>query len=195
MAYSYHRPAYDLTLFEEPYVDGTSARVRKRKVEVERTAVETPDEQPNKPRSSEQDKKDKRSARLRRPRIKRERRRKHNFGLIALGVIFGVAIVVTVAAIIHSQVQLTELNQEIIDARADLAEKQSVYTQLEMKVDSSISTSVVEEYAQQNLEMSKASNSQKEYISLSDGDKAEVTLSSHESIFELLADAISSLWS
>ena len=100
-----------------------------------------------------------------------------------------------VVSIIHGQVQLTELNQEIADAKAQLAEQQSVYTQLEMKVDSSISTTVVEDYAKNNLNMNKATNSQKEFVNLSDSDKAEVTLSADKNIFETIAEAISSLWS
>ena len=64
-----------------------------------------------------------------------------------------------------------------------------------MKVDSGISTAVVEQYAQEKLSMSKASNSQKEFINLSEGDKAEVSLDSHKNVFELIAEAISSLWS
>lgn len=131
----------------------------------------------------------------RKPKVKREKRRKTNFARIALGVVFGLAAVVMIASIIHGQVQLTEINQEIINARAELAEKQSIYTQLEMKVDSSISTSAVEKYAQETLHMSKATNSQKEFIFLSEGDKAEVVLSENKSIFRRLWDAISSLWS
>ena len=109
--------------------------------------------------------------------------------------VFGIAIAFIVVSIIHGQVQLTELNQEIVNAKAKLAEQQSVYTQLEMKVDSSISTPVVEEYAQNKLHMSKATNAQKEFINLSTGDKAEVTMTSDKSIFESIAEAFASLWS
>ena len=127
--------------------------------------------------------------------IKRMRRRRSNIARIALGVIFGIAVAFIVASIIHGQVQLTELNQEISDAKAQLAEQQSVYTQLEMKVDSSISTTVVEDYAKNNLSMNKATNSQKEFIQLSDSDKAEVTLKKDKNLFETIAEAVSSLWS
>ena len=64
-----------------------------------------------------------------------------------------------------------------------------------MKVDSSISTAVVEEYARDNLNMNKAANSQKEFINLSEGDKAEVTMTSEKNIFEAIAEAFASLWS
>lgn len=127
--------------------------------------------------------------------VKRIRRRKRNFARISLGVVLGLAIAFIVVSIIHGQVQLTELNQEIVNAKATLAEQQSLYTQLEMKVDSSISTSAVEEYAKDKLNMSKAANSQKEFVNLSEGDKAEVSMTADKSIFESIAEAFASLWS
>ena len=127
--------------------------------------------------------------------VKRIRRRKSNFARIAMGVVFGVAVAFIVASIIHGQVQLTELNQQIADAKEQLAEQQSIYTQLEMKVDSSISTTLVEEYAENELNMSKAANAQKEFVNLSEGDKAEVSLTEEKNIFTSIAQAFASLWS
>lgn len=184
MAYSQHNLAYDLRLFEEPYYEEDRIYAKSKKSDAQKQKTES---------KSSQDAPVKKSAKS--GKIAKVKRRKSNFGRIALGVILGLCVMVTVAAIIHGQVQLTELNQEIIDARSDLSEKQSVYTQLEMKVDSNISTSVVEEYAKENLDMSKASNSQKEFISLSQGDKAEVTLDSHENVFEAIADLFRDLLS
>lgn len=177
-----HNLAYDFTLFEAPYTDGTSARLRKKSSEDAVAVGSGEKEKQNKSRT-----KTKKS-------VKSTRRRK-NIGRIALGVVLGVAVMAMIVSIIHGQVQLTELNQEIIDARAQLAEQQSIYTQLEMKVDSSVSTSVVEQYAKEQLSMNKANNSQKEFINLSDGDKAEVSMSEDKNIFERIGDAIASLWS
>ncbi len=177
-----HNLAYDFTLFEEPYDNRNTARLRKNKSED--AAVSEGGAGSNQS--------------ITRTTIKKRNktsRRKRNIGRIAFGVILGIAVMAMIASIIHGQVQLTELNQEIIDARADLAEKQSVYTQLEMKVDSSVSTTVVEQYAKEHLSMNKANNSQKEFVSLSDGDKAEVTMSEDKNIFERIGDAFASLWS
>lgn len=185
MYYSHRSSAYDFALFEEPVVDGTSARARQK---VEETFAE-------KPVKKNETAEEKSAARKAKAKRAKRRRRSRRFGRIVLGVVFGFAVLFIIASIIHGQVQLTEINQEIIDARADLSEKQSIYTQLEMKVDSSISTAVVEQYAQDNLKMSKASNSQKEFISLSQGDKAEVTLTENKNIFEQIGDLIASLWS
>ena len=181
--YSNHNLAYDFTLFEEPYNEGTSARLKKKKSEDAVVADDSAQENHEESRAPGK------------KRIKAVSRRKRNFGRIALGVVLGIAVMAIIASIIHGQVRLTELNQEIVDARAELAEKQSLYTQLEMKVDSSVSTTVVENYAKDNLSMNKANNSQKEFVSLSDGDKAEVTMTEDKNIFERIGDAFASLWS
>ena len=184
--YSSSSSAYDLTLFEEPQGADSSDTLRGEAYDRSETADD----------GIQQDHSDRNDENTgSRRRVKRSRRRKSNFPRIAIGVLFGIAIAFIVVSIIHGQVQLTELNQEIADAKAQLAEQQSVYTQLEMKVDSSISTTVVEDYAKNNLSMNKATNSQKEFVQLSDSDKAEVTLSADKNIFETIAEAFSSLWS
>ena len=175
-----HNLAYDLTLFETPY-DAPVARRKKKASEDAAVSEGGAQESQENTRGSGK-------------RVKTARR-KRNFGRIAIGVILGVAVMPMIASIIHGQVRLTELNQEIIDARSELAEKQSVYTQLEMKVDSSVSTTVVENYAKDHLAMNKANNSQKEFVNLSDGDKAEVSMSEDKNIFERIGDALASIWS
>ena len=180
--YSHSSLAYDLSLFEDESIDV---------VPEEEIGEDVPAEQESS--SKENNRKDSRRS-DRRKRKKNGNRRTGVFRISVVAV-FGIAIAFIVVSIIHGQVQLTELNQEIVNAKARLAEQQSVYTQLEMKVDSSISTPVVEEYAQDKLHMSKATNSQKEFINLSTGDKAEVTMSSDKGLFEAIAEAFSSLWS
>ena len=178
--------AYDLTLFEESEAENTSELQR----ESSGDKVEKTDGSSKRNNSRN---------RVRKTKVKKGtkhgNRRRSKLGRIIFGVVAGLLMAFVVVSIIHGQVQLTELNQEIADAKARLAEQQSIYTQLEMKVDSSISTTVVEDYAKNNLHMNKASNSQKEFVNLSDGDKAEVSLSEDKNIFESIAEAISSLWS
>ena len=129
--YSRSSNAYDFTLFEESFDSSVTMRAKAN----DRSETEDGGTQEN--RSKREDRRAEKDA-----NIKRMRRRRSNIARIALGVIFGIAVAFIVASIIHGQVQLTELNQEISDAKAQLAEQQSVYTQLEMKVDSSISTTV-----------------------------------------------------
>lgn len=176
--------AYNFALFEEED-DLSSSRIRARaKKTADADGSETQNNDTRASRKAEKEAKKQRS-----------RKRRSNIIRISLGVLFGFAIAFIVASIIHGQVQLTELNQEIANAKAQLAEQQSIYTQLEMKVDSSISTTVVEDYARNKLKMNKAANSQKEFVDLSEGDKAEVSLSEDKNIFESIAEAFSSLWS
>jgi cell division protein FtsL len=175
--------ACDLTLFEESEADNVS--------HIERESSENKSERADGcTRNS-----NKRDRNNRTKKNSKQKGRRSKIGRIIFGVVCGLLMAFVVVSIIHGQVQLTELNQEIADAKARLAEQQSIYTQLEMKVDSSISTTVVEDYAKNNLHMNKAANSQKEFVNLSDGDKAEVSLSGDKNIFESIAEAISSLWS
>ncbi len=105
------------------------------------------------------------------------------------------ALVALVVCMILGQVQLTELNQQISNAQTDLEEQQSIYIQAQMKVEAKYSSALVEESAQADLGMSRADTYQKEYISLAEGDKAEVSTSGGDNIFEAIANAISGLWS
>lgn len=175
MAYDYRNLAYDLRLFEEEEIFGS--------------AVQTPE----KKEAKHQPKKEKLNTGVDEPKkaIKKVKRRKNNFFNISCAVVLAVLIVAVVGLIIHGQVRLTELNQQISAAQKELEEQQSLYTQLQMKVDASISTAVVEKYAKENLKMTKVANSQKEFISLSKGDKVEISEKPSNTVFDSIADAFS----
>ncbi len=178
MVFDNRNLAYDLRLFEEEMLASAS--------KTESVKVDKKEPKPEKQNISGD---------THSKHHKRIRRRKSNFIKISGAVVFAVAVVLVVGLIIHGQVQLTELNQQISNAQKSLEEQQSLYTQLEMKVDASISTSVVEEYAQNTLGMSKVENSQKEFISLSQGDKVEIMDDNGKGFWDSLADAFASLWS
>lgn len=110
-------------------------------------------------------------------------RRKHNVAGLVFGFAMAAIIAVVVGIIIHGQVQLAELNQQITQAQADLETSRSEYVQIQTRIDASLSTATVEEYARNVLGMSKATNQQKEYISLCDGDKAEIFAGDDNSLF------------
>ncbi|MBQ6625987.1 MAG: septum formation initiator family protein [Ruminococcus sp.] len=175
MAYEYRNLAYDLRLFEDE--------------EIYSSAVTAPQKEKAKSKS----KKEKQNTDVDRSKkiIVKVKRRKNNFFGIAGAVVFAVLVVAVVGLIIHGQVQLTELNQQISSANRQLEEQQSLYTQLQMKVDASISTAVVEKYAKENLGMTKASNSQKEFVSLSEGDKVEIGDKNSDTVFDSIANAFS----
>ena len=77
-------------------------------------------------------------------------------------------------SIIYGQVQLNELTIGINRAAQQLNESESIYTQLQVKVESKLSLGAVEEYAKNNLQMEKINPYQIEYISLSTEDKGNV---------------------
>lgn len=104
-------------------------------------------------------------------------------------------IVFFLGLILIGQVRLTELNDQIAGEQTKLEEQKSLYIQTQMKVESKYSSDVVEESAQNQLGMSRADSYQKEYISLSEGDKAEVAASGGSNIFETIANTIAGLWS
>ena len=125
----------------------------------------------------------------------KNRRARRSPAKIISRVALGAIVTATVALIIHGQVQLTELNQKISNVSANLSDQESLYTQLQMKVDAKLSTEQVESFAESKLGMSKADSYQKEYISLSEGDKAEVAQEQGSNVFDSIAQAIAGLWS
>ena len=126
----------------------------------------------------------------------RGRRRQTRFKPLTavIGVVVSGLVIVAVLAIIHGQAQLTELSQELGDAQTRLTELESYYTQLEMKVENKLSPSLVEEYAKNVLGMSKTESYQKEFISLSDGDKVVVIAEENKSWWQRFKEAVSNLW-
>ena len=165
MAFVYDKEAYDMSLFEAEDMSAEDIQVKRKK------------------RKKEEEE----NRQLELDMIKR--RKKISFYLI------GLVTIVMIALIIAGQAQLTELNQMIANENKNLEEKQSLYIQTQMKLESKYSSDIVEEKAQAELGMSRADSYQKEYISLEDGDKAEAAESGGSNIFESIANAISDLWS
>lgn len=178
MVYENRNLAYDLRLFEDEEIYAFSVEKTQEKTATHKSKPE----------------KQNKVVDIRKKPVRRIKRRKNNFFKIGSAIAVALMIVVVIGMIIHGHVQLTELNQQISSAQRSLEEQQSLYTQLEMKVDASISTAVVERYAQEKLDMYKVENSQKEFVNLSQGDKVELTLSGNNTVFDNMADAFSSLW-
>ncbi len=172
MAYMQKNTAYDFSLFEEK----SSA------------APKLPEQPLRSPKKNN-------VVKISQKQIEKIRRRKHNPVKLISGVTFALAVLFVISTIIVGQVQLTEINQRITAAKKDLDEQQSIYTQMEMKVNENLSASVVEEYAKNELGMSKATNAQKEFVNLSEGDKAVVSAKEQSNIFETIAEAFAGLWS
>ena len=176
MSYSAYMTAsrdYDLGLFE---TSGTAAKKstpkKAKKRQVTNNIVELPDVTPE-----------------------AGQRRKHNVVSLVFGFVIASIIVVVVGMMIHGRVQLAELNQEIALAKAQLENSRSEYVQLQAKVDASLSTATVEEYARTQLGMSKATNQQKQYISLADSDKAEIFAEDEGTVFDEMGEYLGSMLS
>lgn len=178
MAFNNNNAAYDLNLFDDEY-SSSSAPSRKK---------EEPERAPKKKKRSE-------VLKFTRENAIKSRRRRHNPLKLIVGSVIGAAVAVVIGFIIVGQVTLTELNQDIITAQTTLANTQSVYTQNQMKLEAELSDAKIEKYATETLGMTKASNAQKEFISLEGGDKAEVSVQKDENIFTKFFDSIANLWS
>ena len=105
----------------------------------------------------------------------RQSRRKRVKPLRAVATAVGVLMICGVlGTVIHGQVQLTELNEEILEATAQLSEAQSVELQLQYAADQNMSTAQLEEYASEQLGMQKINPGQITYIGLADGNTGTV---------------------
>ncbi|MER2079953.1 MAG: hypothetical protein ABS876_00350 [Ruminococcus sp.] len=171
--------AYDLNLFDEEPAYSSAAPKRREDEPAKKTAKK---KKSNVVKFSEEDK-------------FKSRKRKHNPVKLILGGLCGAVVTVIIGFIIVGQVQLTELNQQIITAQATLEDTKSIYTQNQMKLEASLSTAEIEKHATEVLGMTKASNAQKEFISLEGGDKAEVSAQKEENLFTQFIESIKNLWS
>lgn len=174
MSYNNRNAAYDLSLFES-------------------TAVPL-EKEPEKKKSNNQKAKNN-VVKITNEQIYIIRKRRHNPLKLAVGVVFGAVVTFVIATIIQGQVQLTELSKEIASANKELSIQQSIYSEMQMKANATLSPSVIDEYAVNKLGMTKAINSQKEFVNLSEGDKAEITQTQNDNIFTTIANAIAGLWS
>ncbi|MGN0479650.1 MAG: hypothetical protein ACI4GO_09470 [Hominenteromicrobium sp.] len=119
----------------------------------------------------------------------------HSFRMM-LNLSFVLVLVGAIGAIVFSQVQLTELTDQITTVSEALSEQQSLSVQLEMMAASKMNTDEVEAYARDRLGMEKVSDGQVSYISLAQDDAGTVVQKDHgpnflESIWESILSIFS----
>ncbi len=182
MAYGTQNAAYDLSLFDEELNYSTAAPKRQE--------LDEPQRQGRKKQNSRN-----KVVTLPEEELNKIRRRKHNPLKLALGAVGAAVVAFVIGIILVEQVQLTELNQDIITAKQELADADSINIQNKMKVESTLSNAEIERYATEVLGLSKASNAQKEFVALEYGDKAEVSEAKDGNIFTQFFDTLFSLWS
>lgn len=148
--------AYDFSYFEE-HVDNTVPALDPRVQEQPRHNVVELPEQPEQPRQRPQ-----RQARPKRGILRR-----------AAAALCFAAVFATGISAVQSEVQLTELTEEINKTQNELAEAESLEVQLSMQAAQRMTDAQVEEYAVQ-LGMSKMTGSQVTYLHVAQQDKGTV---------------------
>ena len=118
----------------------------------------------------------------------RKARRERRFRAVSTGIIV-VLMAVTLVMMIISRVQLTELNDQILEGQKELEILQSETSRLSNELSAKTSAQSVDEYAKENG-MTKVESYQIEYITVDGGDKIEVTDPAPDGIFETIGAAI-----
>lgn len=147
--------AYDFSRFQER--DGSAAPAAEPKIQ------EQPQRQSNVVELPEQ------------PERQRQAQPQHRRSPLkmAAALCFGL-IFLTALSAVHSEVQLTELTEEINMASKSLEEAKSREIQLSMQAAQKMTDAEVEEYAVQQLGMSKLSNAQVTYLHVAGQDQGKV---------------------
>ena len=102
-------------------------------------------------------------------------RRSHRHSANTVKMLMNLAVVLVIVgaigAVVFSQVQLTELTDEINTANESLSQEKSIAIQLEMQAASKLNT---EEIEREKLGMEKVADGQTSYISLTQDDEGTV---------------------
>lgn len=126
---------------------------------------------------------------------KSQRRKRNPLIILSVALLTIVASVVAIT-IVQSNVILNELNQQILEANKTITQQNNLAAQYQLKVDSKLSSNLVQNYAETKLGMTQAKNAQKKFISLSDGDYAEVIRDDGKNnALETITEAFTGLWS
>lgn len=113
---------------------------------------------------------------LPRERLEENRRPKYSAWKLLPTLLSFLMIAGMAGAYIYGQVQLAELSDSMGGVTKQLAEDQSVYTQMKMKSEAQMSLGTMENYAENQLGMEKVNPKQVETVTLSGGDKTQVLL-------------------
>ena len=100
-----------------------------------------------------------------------------------------VLLVTITSSMILSMVQLTELNDQINQASAELSTQQSESVRLNLELNTAMSMNNVEDYAEKTLGLVKMEPSQVEYITLTKGNAIEIPQEQNAGFFETIQQA------
>ncbi|MCI9273237.1 MAG: hypothetical protein HFE39_04675 [Clostridiales bacterium] len=128
--------------------------------------------------------------------LQHNRRKKYNPLTVLVSVFCSFVVLAVVGTMVYSQARLTELTAQITAASKSLDEQQSMNIQLSMKLENEYSLRTVEDYAKNELGMKTTEAHQIDYISLSEGDRAEIRQNVKErNLLDKIGDTISDLFS
>ena len=109
--------------------------------------------------------------------------------ILAIGLILSISAAVGIV-VLRNNVIINELNEQIHEANVLLANQENLEAQYQLRIDRKLTDEFVQQYAETKLGMTKANAAQKEFISLTDGDKGEVIRGDgKESFFSRFAKA------
>lgn len=160
--------AYDFSLFEERDGNAVKAIEPRRRSDERERAKPTPKENI-----------------VELPQEELEKNARPKIGLFTLitRALTMLIIVTSVIGVVYSQVELTELTDQINTNTKVLTEEQALEIQLEMQTAEKINTADVEEYARKQLGMSKITEDQVIYMNMASSDKGTVLIESTENNF------------
>ncbi len=104
-------------------------------------------------------------------RMQRKRRNPAQIFLVSLLMVVAAVIV---SMILYNYVVLNEYNDRILTATKTITDQDNLKAQYELKISRCLPADMVQNYAEHKLNMTQANAAQKEFISLTEGDKGEV---------------------
>lgn len=133
------------------------------------------------------------------PREKAQKRDKAKTRRHAWKAVASCALIVLMVGVfggfVYGQVQLSELAIQVSDANTELSERQSAYTQMQMKSEAQQSLSSVEDTATKQFGMSKIDASRLETVDWNTADKGQVLQQTSDNFFAKLWERITALLS
>ena len=104
---------------------------------------------------------------------KAQRKRYSPLAIISVSLI-GIAIASVSAMIVYNFGVLNELNEQIQSVNRTIENQNNLEAQYQLKIDSKLTTEIVQDYAENKLGMTPAKSGQKKFVELADGDNGKI---------------------
>ncbi len=104
----------------------------------------------------------------------KSQRRRHNPLVIMVISLLTIAVAAVSAFIVYNNVVINELNEKILSSNKIIENQTNLEAQYQLKIDSKLTSDIVQDYAENKLGMTQVQNAQKEFVELADGDQGKV---------------------